>query len=163
MAHVLACSRAIACIKWRRLGCSSFDLHVQQDVVEVLEILLEELTGPSIITSPAYNVKSLTSTICNTCHHLNRTEDILPILWLPALKGFPSLLAQVLETESLIGPNTPYCNICSGIRESDSKLSLTSVENCLIVQLHRFFVSNGSVTKNFGPFLFYLPLRWLLQ
>ena len=58
----------------------SFDLHAQQDVVEVLEILLEELTGPSIITSAAYNIKSLTSTICHTCHQLNKTEDILPIL-----------------------------------------------------------------------------------
>ena len=39
-----------------REGHSSFDLHAQQDVVEVLEILLEELTGPSIITSAAYNI-----------------------------------------------------------------------------------------------------------
>ena len=29
----------------------SYDLHAQQDVVQVLEILLEELTSPSIITS----------------------------------------------------------------------------------------------------------------
>ena len=48
----------------------SFDLHAQQDVVEVLEILLEELTGPSIIASAAYNIKSLTSTICHTCHQV---------------------------------------------------------------------------------------------
>ena len=66
----------------------SFDLHAQQDVVEVLEIILEELTGPSIITSAAYNIKSLTSTICHTCHQLNRTEDILPTLHLPVLKDF---------------------------------------------------------------------------
>ena len=69
-----------------REGCS-FDLHAQQDV-KVLEILLEELTGPSIITSAAYNIKSLTSTICHTCHQLNRTEDILPTLHLPVLKDF---------------------------------------------------------------------------
>ena len=37
----------------------SFDLHAQQDVVEVLEIILEELTGPSIITSAPYNTKAL--------------------------------------------------------------------------------------------------------
>ena len=43
-----------------REGCS-FDLHVQQDVVEVLEILLEELTGSSIIISAAYKIRSLTS------------------------------------------------------------------------------------------------------
>ena len=70
----------------------SVDLHAQQDVVEVLEILLEELTGPSIITSAAYNIKSLTSTICHTCHQLNRTEDILPVLRFPVLKDFPTSL-----------------------------------------------------------------------
>ena len=46
----------------------SYDLHAQQDVVKVLEILLEELTSPFIIISVAYNIKSITSTICHTCH-----------------------------------------------------------------------------------------------
>ena len=131
-----------------REGRSSFDLHAQQDVVEVLEILLEELTGPSIIISAAYNIKSLTSTICNTCHQLNRTEDTLPILRLPVLKDFPTSLAKVLETESLIGSNAPYCSFCSGTRKSDSKVFLTSLGNCLVLQLNRFFVSNVTVTKN---------------
>ena len=121
-----------------------------------------ELTGLSIITSAAYNIKSLTITICHTFHQLNRTEDILPILRFPVLKDFPTLLAKGLETESLIGSNAPCCNICSGVRESDSKVSLTSVGNCLIAQLNCFFVSNGTVTKN-SALLFHLPLRWLLK
>ena len=33
---------------------------------------------------------------------INLTEDILPILRLPVLKHFPTLLATVLETESWI-------------------------------------------------------------
>ena len=134
-----------------KLGCSFFDLHTQQDVVEVLESLLDEFTGPSILTSAAYNIKSLTSIICHTCHELNRTEDILSILRIPVLKDFPTSLAKVLKTESLIGSNATYCYICSGITESDSKFSLLSVGNCLIVQLNCFFVSNGTVTKNFAP------------
>ena len=85
------------------------------------------------------------------------------MLHLPALKDFPTSLAKVLETESLIGSSAPYCNIYSGGRESDSQVSLTSVGNCLIVQLNLFFVSNGTVTKNSAPFLFHLPLRWLLK
>ena len=71
---------------------------------------------------------------------------------LPVRKDFRTSLAKVLETKSLIGFNAPYCNICSGIRESDSKLSLSSVGNCLIVQLNRFFVSTGTFTKNSAPF-----------
>ena len=137
----------------------SFDLHTQEDLFEVLEILLEELTGPSIITSAAYNIKSLTSTICHTSHQLNTTEDILPILCLPVVKDFPTSLAKVLETESLIGSNALSCNICSGVRNSDSKVTLRSVGNCLIVQLNRFFVSNGTVTKNSAPFFVSSPIE----
>ena len=129
-----------------------FDLHAQRDVAEILQILLEELTDRSSVTSAAYNIKSLTSITFLTCHQLNRTEDILHILHLPVLEDFPTLLAKVLEIKSLIGSNTLYCNICSGIRESDFKLSLSSVENCLIVQLNRFFVLNGIATKNSAPF-----------
>ena len=80
-----------------REGCS-FDSCAQQDDIEVSEILLEELTGPSVITSAAHNFKSLTSTISHTCNQLNRTEDILRILQLPVLKDFPTSLAKVLET-----------------------------------------------------------------
>ena len=29
-----------------QVGCPSFDFHVQQDVIEVLKIVLEELTSP---------------------------------------------------------------------------------------------------------------------
>ena len=133
-----------------RKGHSSFDLDAQQDVVEVLEILLQQLLLVQLITSKASPVLSVK--LANTCHQLNRTEDILPILCLLSSKIFHRCLPKVLETESFIGSNTPYCNICSGIRESDSKLSLTSVGNCLIVQLNCFFVSNGTVTKNSAPF-----------
>ena len=136
-----------------KVGHSSFNWRVQQDVVEVLEISLEELTGPSIVTSAAYNIKSLISIIGHTFDQLNRTEDIQLILRLPVLKYFPTLLPKVLKKESLTGSNAPYCNICSGIRESDSKLSLLSVANCFILQLNRFLLSNGTVTKNSAPFV----------
>ena len=115
------------------------------------------------MTSAAYNIQSLTSTICHTCHQLNRTEDILPILRVPVVKNFPTSLAKALEKESLIGSIAAYCNICLGVKESDSKVSLTSVGNRLIVQLNCFFVSSGTVTKTLHRFLFHLPLRWLLK
>ena len=137
----------------------SFDLHAQQHVVEILEILLEELTGSSIITSAAYIIKSLTSTVCHTCHRLNGTEDILLIIPLLVPKDSPTSFNKILETKPLIGSNASYCNICSGVREIDSKVTLTSVGNCLIMQPNRFFVSNGTVTKNSAPFLVSSPIK----
>ena len=60
-----------------KIGCFSFDLHLhaQQDVAKVLEILLEELTGPSVVSTAAYYIESLTSIICHIRHQLNRTEQ----------------------------------------------------------------------------------------
>ena len=86
---------------------------------------------------------------------INLTEQKISYLYFvfPSSKIFQSSLQKILEAESLIGSNAPYCNICSGVRESDSKVSLTSAGNCLIVQLNRFFVPNGTVvTKNSAPF-----------
>ena len=100
----------------------------------------------------AYNIKNLISIIGHTFHQLNKTEDIHLILGLPVLKDFLTLLAKVLKKESLTGSNAPYCNICSGIRETDSKPSLLSVGNFLILQLNCFLVSSGTVTKNSAPF-----------
>ena len=139
----------------------SFDLHAQQHVVEVLEIILEELTGPSIITSAVYNIKSLNSTICHACRQQNRRHPTYTSSSRP--QRFSNLAAKVLEKESLIGSNVPYCNICSGVRESDSKVSLTSIGNCLIVQLNRFFVSNGTVTKNSAPLFVSSPIEVVTQ
>ena len=59
----------------------------------------------------------------------------------------------------MIGFNAYYCNISSGVRESDTKITLTSVGNCLIVQPNRFFVSNGTVTKNYAPSLVSSPIE----
>ena len=52
-----------------KVGCPSFDLHAQNDVVEVLEILLEGLTGPSIVTSAVITSRaSLVSSVTLDIH-----------------------------------------------------------------------------------------------
>ena len=110
---------------------------------------------PSTVTTAAYNIKSLTIITYHTCHQVNRAQDILPIL--PVLKDFPTFPVKVLETESLIGSNASYCNICAGTREGDSKFSVSSVGNCLIVQ------QMVPPLRTLHHFLLHLPLRWLLN
>ena len=76
-----------------REGCS-FDLHAQQDVVKVLEILLEELTCPSIITSAAYNIKA--SPVLPVTLAINLTEQKTSYLYVvfPSLKIFQPHLSK---------------------------------------------------------------------
>ena len=94
-----------------KVGHSSFDLYAQNYIVEVLEIVLEELTSSSVVISAAHNIKIFSSIIYHTCYQVNGTEYILPVLRLPVLKDFPTSLTKVLERESLIGSKTLYCNV----------------------------------------------------
>ena len=103
-----------------------------------------------LITSKASPVLSVTLAI-------NLTEQGHPAYTSSSHPQRFFKLVKVLETESLIGSNAPYRNVCSGV--SDSKVSLTSVGNCLIVQLNSFFVSNGTVTKNSAPFFVSSPIE----
>ena len=145
----------LLCLKntFNKIGRSSFDIFAQQDVAEVLEVILEELSGSSLFANEVYNIKGLTSIMCHTCNQFTKSEDNITILRLPVVKDFPTSLRKILEIESLTGPNSPYCNVCSSKTESDSKFSLTSLGSCLIVQLKRFLVSDGVVSKYGAPFL----------
>ena len=67
-------------------------MHAQQDVVEVLEFVLETLSGSSFITSEVYNIKCRTSLTCFSCLQPNMKEDNLSILRLPVFKDVASAI-----------------------------------------------------------------------
>ena len=144
-----------------KVGCSSFDLHAQQDVAEVLEILLEELTPLLLIVQLITSKASLVSSVTLDIHLTEQKTSYLYFAFLSSKIFQPRLPS--FRNRSLIGSNTPYCNIGSGIRESDCKLSLLSVGNCLIMQLNCFFVSNVLLLRALHRFLFHIQLRWLLK
>ena len=62
-----------------KVGCPSFDLHAQQDVVEVLEILLEGLTGPFIVTSAV--ITSRASLVSSVTLDIHLTEQKISYLY----------------------------------------------------------------------------------
>ena len=106
-----------------KVGPSSFNLHAQQDVVEILEIVLEELTGPAIVTSVGYNIKSITSIICHTTY--TSYLYFLFLFFQSHLTSFRNRIFDWVQRSIL--------KFFSDIRESDSKLFLSSVGNCLHV------------------------------
>ena len=108
-----------------KVGRSSFNLHAQQNVVEILEIVLEELTGPAIVTSVAYNIKRITSIICHTTY--TSYLYFLFLFFQSHLTSFRNRIFDWVQRSIL--------KFFSDIRESDSRLSLWSVGNCLHVAL----------------------------
>ena len=81
----------------------------------------------------------------------NKREDNISILRLPILKDIACGISKILETELLVSPNTPFCNVCSSHIDSDSELTISSLGRCLIIQLNRFIITDGVAVKNSAP------------
>ena len=54
-------------------------------------------------------------------------------------------------SECLEGVNAPFCHVCSSKQDADSHLYICEVGNYLIVQLKRFLVIDGVVSKYAAP------------
>ena len=135
----------------RKSGRASFDINTQQDAVEILEHILSELLGGSAVASRTLSIKILTDISCNSCFQSSPTEDCCVILQLPVRANIQSSLNSLFISECLEGVNAPFCHVCSSKQDADSHLYICEVGNYLIVQLKRFLVIDGVVSKYAAP------------
>ena len=135
----------------RLSGKPSFDVFKQQDVVEVLELVINELSGSSIPSSEAFNFRVNHCITCNVCFQSHSSEDCGFVFSVPLAADVQSGVKKFSETQVLEGANSPFCYICSQPSNSDSRLSLSGVGPFLIVQLNRFSNSSGKLSKNSAP------------
>ena len=125
-----------------------FDVYTQQDVVEVLEHVLSELSGTSVVALESFGVRDTHIITCNTCLQSASSEGQRSIIQLPLASSIQSAVRKALVTEMLEGDNAPFCFVCSSHQEGDTRLSFRSIGRFLIVQLRRFFVLDGRVSKD---------------
>ena len=135
----------------RKSGRASFDINTQQDAVEILEHILSELLGGSAVASRTLSIKILTDISCNSCFQSSLTEDCCVILQLPVRANIQSSLNSLFISECLEGVNALFCHVCSSKQDADSHLYICEVGNYLIVQLKRFLVIDGVVSKYAAP------------
>ena len=86
--------------------------------------------------------KILTDISCNSCFQSSPTEDCCVILQLPIQANIQSSLNSFFVSECLEG-----VNVCSSKQDADSRFYISEVGNYLIVQLKRFSVIDGVVSK----------------
>ena len=72
----------------RRSGRSSFAVNSQQDAAEVLEHVLNELMGDSVVAGSTTAIKNRISISCNSCFNSLQTEDICFVLQLTVVLTF---------------------------------------------------------------------------
>ena len=126
-------------------------IYIPSKMLLKFQKLSEGVNCPSIVTSAAR--ASPVSSVTLVANLVEQRHPTYSSSSCP--ERFSDLCYQVLKTQFLIGSNAPYCNVCSSIREGDSKLSLSIVGNCLIVQLNRF-LWNSSYQKLCNIFCFIL-------
>ena len=135
----------------RRSGRSSFVVNSQQDAAEVLEHVLNELMGDSVVAGTTISIKNRISISCNSCFNSLQTEDICFVLQLTVCSDIQTSLNSVFISECLQGENAPFCHLCASKQDAESQLSICEVGCYVIVQLKRFFMIDGVATKNAAP------------
>ena len=122
----------------RRSGRSSFVVNSQQDAAEVLEHVLNELMGDSVVAGSTTTIKNRISISCNSCFNSLQTEDICFVLQLTVCSDIQTSLNSIFISECLQGENAPFCHLCASKQDAESQFSICEVGCFVIVQLKRF-------------------------
>ena len=125
-----------------------FNINSQQDVPEILQVVLDELCGPSVVANDIASSTITSTTSCNTCFLSSSQEASSSILALPLMSSISESLNHFLEPEQLTGDNCWSCPQCSSYKECTRQSSFKTCASILIIQLRRFTNLNGSLYKD---------------
>ena len=78
-----------------------FDFNSQQDAVEVLQVVLDNLKGTSVLANDLVSNILRTTITCNTCLCLAAKEERCDILPLPMSNNIKTYLDTLLDSETL--------------------------------------------------------------
>ena len=125
-----------------------FNINSQQDVPEILQVVLDELCGPSVVANDIASSTITSTTSCNTCFLSSTQEASSSILALPLMSSISESLKHFLEPEQLTGDNCWSCPQCSSYMECRLESSFKTCAMILIIQLRRFTNLNESLFKD---------------
>ena len=124
------------------------EANSQQDVPEILQVVLDELCGPSVVANDIAASTITSTTSCNTCFLSSSQEASSFILALRLTSSISESLNHFLEPEQLTGENCWSCPQCSSYKECTRESSFKTCGSILIIQLRRFTNLNGSLFKD---------------
>ena len=112
-----------------------FNINSQQDVPEILQVVLDELCGPSVVANDIASSTITSTTSCNTCFLSSSQEASSSILPLPVM----SSMNHFLEPEQLIGDNCWSCPQYSSYKECTRESSFKTCASILKAHNHLFW------------------------
>ena len=125
-----------------------FNFNSQQDAAEVLQFVIDELKGTSVVASDLISSAIRINISCNQCFCFSAKEEKLDILTIPLSPNINSSLSKFLKPEILESENKWFCPSCNCLTESTRETSIIGSSSILVIQLSRFSNSHSRLLKD---------------
>jgi len=125
-----------------------FDIHIQQDVPEILAVLIDELRGTSQAADDILSSSLINITTCEQCHSFSQVETKEDIIQLPLTNSMSSSLNSFFAPDNLRGSDRWFCTLCDSLQDSVRETRFVNCGNVLILQLLRYANFNGKTFKD---------------
>ena len=125
-----------------------FNFNSQQDAAEVLQFVIDELKGTSVVPSDLISNTIRTNISCNQCFCFSAKEEKLDILTIPLSPNINSSLSKFLKPDILESESKWFCPSCNCLTESTRETSIIGSSSVLVIQLSRFSNSHSRLLKD---------------
>ena len=115
-----------------------FNFNSQQDAAEVLQFVIDELKGTSVVASELISNTIRINISCNQCFCFSAKEEKLDILTIPLSPNINSSLSKFLKPEILESENKWFCPSCNCLTDSTRETSIIGSSSILVIELSRF-------------------------
>lgn len=122
----------------------TFNFNAQHDSAEILNSILDELTGNSPAANEIFKVTTQTETCCDNCLCSSSSEEYSNYLSIPIRESLSKSLQDRFKESSV----SKHCPICEDITSHTISPSLFSCGTVLILHLNRFSYNNGRPIRN---------------
>ena len=114
----------------------------------MLQFLLEELKGDSVVADQLISASVVSTITCNTCFNSSSKEEKFNIIALPLSRSFSNSLNKFLEPELLKDENKWFCGICNSLQDSIQDCKFVNCGSVLIFQLKCYAMADGTFKKD---------------
>ena len=125
-----------------------FNFNSQQDAAEVLQFVIDELKGTSVVASDLISNTIRINISCNQCFCFSAKEEKLDILTIPLSPNINSSLSKFLKPEILKSENKWFCPSCNCLTKSTRETFIIGLSTILVIQLSRFSNSYSRLLKD---------------
>ena len=137
-----------------------FQINSQQDAHEVLQVVLDELIGSSVLAKDLVTTTFRSTISCDTCQYDSVSEESYTIIPTPLSSSVNNSLSDFLSPVSLSGDDKWPCPLCQSKQDGTKEMCITSSGDVIIIILQRFCIRDNEPFKNCQPIeCFNVPLK----